>query len=107
MVWGPRQMGKTTLLDRLPLKSKLFRDDLAQRERAQKDPALTLDGLELPCLIDEAQYAPNLFQEIKLRIDAQRRQRLKNKGSEIRQTSYFLTGSNRILLDKNVKESLS
>ena len=107
LVWGPRQMGKTTLLDRLPLKSKLFLDDLAQRERAQKDPALTLDGLELPCLIDEAQYAPNLFQEIKLRIDAQRRQRLKNKGSEIRQTSYFLTGSNRILLDKNVKESLA
>lgn len=106
LLWGPRQIGKTTLLEQLPLKSKVFLDDLGQRERTQKDPALTLDSLELPCLIDEVQYAPNLFQEIKLRIDLLRRQNLK-KNSTIRKTLYFLTGSNRILLDENVKESLA
>jgi predicted AAA+ superfamily ATPase len=61
LLWGPRQVGKTTLLNQLNLSSELFLDDLSLRQKAQRDPALTLDDLTLPCLIDEAQYAPNLF----------------------------------------------
>lgn len=39
---GPRQVGKTTLLDLLDLKSKVFLDDLGARQRAQQDPAFFL-----------------------------------------------------------------
>jgi predicted AAA+ superfamily ATPase len=105
LLWGPRQVGKTTLLTQLDLASSLFLDDLSLRQKAQRDPALVMDDLKLPCLIDEAQYAPNLFPEIKLRIDRLRRERLKTG----RQTAtlYYITGSNRLLLDRNVKESLA
>ncbi len=105
LLWGPRQVGKTTLLNQLQLKSNLFLDDLSLRQRAQLDPALTLDDLKLPCLIDEVQYAPNLFPEIKLRIDRERRKNLqKNKTIP---TQFYLTGSNKTLLDEKVKESLA
>lgn len=113
LLWGPRQVGKTTLLDQLSLGSRLFLDDLSIRQRAQEDPALTLDNVKLPCLIDEAQYAPNLFPEIKLRIDEERRSRLKTTASQPSSTkqvfspSYYLTGSNRVQLDRKVKESLA
>jgi predicted AAA+ superfamily ATPase len=105
LLWGPRQVGKTTLLNQLNLSSELFLDDLSIRQKAQRDPALTLDDLTLPCLIDEAQYAPNLFPEIKLRIDQLRRKNLKTQKDT--STLYYLTGSNRLLLDKNVRESLA
>lgn len=105
LLWGPRQVGKTTLLSQLELASTIFLDDIHHRQKAQQDPALFLSGLELPCLIDEAQYAPNLFHEIKLRIDRARRERLKT-GKKI-PTLYYLTGSNKIVLDKKVKESLA
>jgi len=105
LLWGPRQVGKTTLLESMNLKTRLFLDDLSLRQRAQSDPAFILEGAELPCLIDEAQYAPNLFPEIKLRIDRSRREKLKS-GEPIK-TLYYLTGSNRTLLDENIKESLA
>lgn len=105
LLWGPRQVGKTTLLEQLALASEAFLDDLFLRQRAQNDPALFMNGLNLPCLIDEAPYAPNLFPEIKLRIDRQRRER--RKGLVQPKTHFYLTGSNRLLLDKNVKESLA
>lgn len=106
LVWGARQVGKTTLLDQLSPKSRLLLDDLGLRQRAQSDPALVLDAAALPCLIDEAQYAPNLFPEIKLRIDRLRREKLR-AGRKSDSTQYYLTGSNRLLLDKGVKESLA
>lgn len=104
---GPRQVGKTTLLDLLDLKSKVFLDDLGARQRAQQDPAFFCDSLELPCLIDEAQYAPNLFPEIKKRIDAVRRKSLREKSSVPIGTQYFLTGSNQTIIDESIKESLA
>jgi predicted AAA+ superfamily ATPase len=107
LLWGPRQVGKTTLLDQLHLNSQAFLDDLALRSRAQNDPAFFLDSLKLPTFIDEVQYAPNLFSEIKLRIDRQRRQRLKLQVTEQVKTDYFLTGSNRSLLENSVQESLA
>lgn len=39
LLWGPRQVGKTTLLDLLSLPTKIFFDDLHFREQASKDPA--------------------------------------------------------------------
>lgn len=108
LLWGPRQVGKTTLLDQLQLGSKFFLDDLGVRLQAQNDPALLLENAQLPCLIDEAQYAPNLFSEIKLRIDEVRRASVKNAARKKKNgPQYFLTGSNKILLDEKVKESLA
>lgn len=105
---GPRQVGKTTLLDLLPLKSRWFLDDLGLRNRAQTDPALFLEEVQLPALIDEAQYAPNLFPELKRRIDQVRRERLKKPSSNSKpRTLYYLTGSSRPMLDDQVKESLA
>lgn len=105
MLWGPRQVGKTTLLSGLDIRSSLFLEDLSVRQKCQRDPALALSDLPLPCLIDEAQYAPNLFPEIKLRIDRYRREHLLT--NQTTPTMYYITGSNRLLLDKNVKESLA
>ncbi|MGE0171972.1 MAG: ATP-binding protein [Oligoflexales bacterium] len=107
LLWGARQVGKTTLLDQLPLQSRHFLDDLGERERAQNDPALFLDAVKLPCLIDEVQYAPNIFPEIKLRIDRIRRENVRLASKTSSAPLFYLTGSNRVLLDKNIKESLA
>ena len=107
LLWGPRQVGKSTLLEQLQLKARILLDDLSVRHKAQTDPAFILDGILLPCLIDEAQYAPNLFPEIKLRIDELRKKSLKENRPTKTKPLYYLTGSNRLLLDQNVKESLA
>ena len=105
LLWGPRQVGKTTLIDQISLKSKLFLDDLSIRLQANSDPAFLLDNIEKPCLIDEIQYAPELFPEIKLRVDLLRRANIHNNIKKT--TQYYLTGSNKTLLNENVKESLA
>ena len=44
-------------------------DDLQLRTLAQNDPALFLSNYTLPLIIDEVQYAPHIFSEIKLQVD--------------------------------------
>lgn len=101
---GPRQSGKSSLILKLSPKFKeISLDDADYRELAQKDPELFLKQFGSDKLfIDEAQYAPNLFPALKRKIDLYKRDP-KNK----RQTIIRLSGSNQILMDKNVKESLS
>jgi len=77
-------------------------DDYSVREAIAKDPVTFLsqfDGRKV--LIDEAQLVPEVFSAIKLKVDKLKRQNVK------RETVFRLTGSNQILLDKNVKESLA
>jgi predicted AAA+ superfamily ATPase len=105
VIVGPRQAGKSSLLYRsYPDAEWLSLDDLSVRVRAERDPGLLLDGLGLETgravVLDEAAYAPNLFPEIKRRIDLARRH-----GSV--EPSIFITGSNRLLLDRSVRESLA
>ena len=100
---GPRQCGKTALIARLkPEASWLSLDDIQTRLRAQEDPALLLEAAApgVPVVLDEAAYAPNLFPEIKRRVDIARRR------SE-REPEFWITGSNRLLLDREVRESLA
>lgn len=103
---GPRQCGKSALLGRrLPGALWLSLDDLDLRVRAEEDPALLLEAAttadsDRPIVLDEAAYAPNLFPEIKRRIDVARR-------AGLAQPSFWLTGSNRVLLDEAVRESLA
>ena len=66
MVIGPIQVGKTTLLNYLKLKSSkkinyVTLDDMLIRTQANEDPELFLRTHEAPLIIDEFQYAPNLL----------------------------------------------
>jgi predicted AAA+ superfamily ATPase len=105
VIVGPRQSGKSTLLARLlPGAAWLSLDDLQVRRRAQDDPSLLLESAGLsagqPLILDEAAQAPNLFPEIKRRIDEARR-------AGVREPEVWITGSNRLLLDRQVRESLA
>ncbi|OHE73888.1 MAG: hypothetical protein A2Y14_03400 [Verrucomicrobia bacterium GWF2_51_19] len=95
---GPRQVGKTTLLQNLQQDKRTYisLDDLATRMAAIEDPAGFLDRLQLPVLIDEVQYAPNLFPYIKMIVDREKKPGL-----------FWLTGSQQFSLMKNVSESLA
>ena len=101
LITGPRQVGKSTLLQHLmaeesQLRSQVTLDDLADRELARTDPAMFLQLHEPPVLIDEVQYAPELFVEIKKRIDA---------GAQ--PGSFWLTGSQQFRLMKLAGETLA
>lgn len=104
IIRGPRQCGKTSLLLRIdPEFKELSLDDPALRELAQSDPELFLRQFDSPKLfIDEAQYAPALFPSLKRMAD-----RYKREQKGVPHTILRLTGSNQILMDRTVKESLA
>ncbi len=96
---GPRQVGKTTMLEHLMTdgkRRKVTLDDTDERKLAKTDPALFLEVHPAPLLIDEVQYAPELFSYIKIRID---------NGAE--PGSYWLTGSQSFRLMELAQESLA
>ncbi len=73
MVVGARQVGKSTTLKRLAEgqnRTYVTMDDSRLRNLAQSDPKLFFQTFQPPILIDEAQKAPELFEEIKLICDA-------------------------------------
>lgn len=104
LVTGPRQVGKTTLLQNLAESQKdlgierkyVTLDDPDARYLAKHDPALFLQRYEPPVLIDEIQYATELLPYIKMSVD-----RSKRKGD------FWITGSQVFRLMKNVSESLA
>lgn len=101
LLTGPRQSGKTTMLKSLAEKEKIGReyvslDDLTMREMAKNDPKLFLQLHKPPVLIDEVQYAPELFTYIKIHIDEHH-----NPGD------FLLTGSQIFRLMHGVQESLA
>jgi predicted AAA+ superfamily ATPase len=105
---GPRQVGKThLLLHELGANLRVLSlDDLTTREQLQSDPALMLGDLDRPVLIDEAQYAPAVFPELKRRID-EHRLALVNDRNPKPLPEIWMTGSNMTLLDQEVRESLA
>ncbi len=96
---GPRQSGKTTLL------KHLFREQFRYvsveppdvRAAATEDPRGFLELYPAPAIFDEVQYAPDLLFYIKEKIDANR-----NRAGQ-----YLLTGSQNLLLVRNITESLA
>lgn len=101
LVTGPRQAGKTTMLRTLAEREACGReyvtlDDLAVRDMAKNDPALFLQLHRPPVLIDEVQYAPELFTYIKIHIDKHH-----NPGD------FWMTGSQIFCLMRGVQESLA
>ena len=99
LVTGPRQVGKTTMLRKLMEgtdRGYVTLDDLNERNIAKTDPELFLQLHKPPVLIDEVQYAPELFTYIKIHVD-------KNHAPG----SFWLTGSQAFKLMKGVQESLA
>lgn len=97
-------MGKSSFLHRHCQQGRTWigLDDLNKRELAQRDPQLLLSSPNEQYVIDEVQLAPELLPELKLRVD-----RWKMSDRSAPEPSYWLTGSNNILLDRALKESLA
>ena len=99
LVTGPRQVGKTTMLQKLmegTERDYVSLDDLNERSLAKNDPELFLQLHKPPILIDEVQYAPELFTYIKIHVDKSH-----NPGD------FWLTGSQVFKLMHGVPESLA
>lgn len=104
LVTGPRQVGKTTLLQKLAETQRelgvdrkyVTLDDPDVRYLAKNDPALFMQRYTPPVLIDEIQYATELLPHIKMSVD-----RSKRKGD------FWITGSQVFRLMQNVSESLA
>lgn len=111
MITGPRQVGKTTLLNHLVATSKekinyISLDNLLIRSQAIEDPELFLRTYETPLIIDEFQYAPELLSYIKIKVDNARQNELFGDGKNVG-TLYYLTGSQVFQTMQNVSESLA
>jgi predicted AAA+ superfamily ATPase len=98
-VGGPRQVGKTTLLQKMALSRGMqwvSLDDPETRRIAKQDPFLFLQQYPPPVFIDEVQYAPQLFPYLKMRVDSQDRNGL-----------YWLSGSQHFSMIRALQESLA
>lgn len=99
LLTGPRQVGKTTMLQKLMEgtgRGYVTLDDLNERSIAKTDPELFLQLHKPPVLIDEVQYAPELFTYIKIYVD---------KNHE--PGAFWLTGSQVFKLMGGLQESLA
>jgi len=96
---GPRQSGKTTLLQHLFGRRYRYVSLEAPdvRTSAEGDPRSFLEMYPPPVIFDEVQYAPDLLPYIKEKIDADR-----HKSGQ-----FLLTGSQNLLLMEKVTESLA
>jgi len=101
---GPRQVGKTSFLERLGTHQTVYLDDLSLRTQANENPRFFLDQMSSRIILDEAALAPALFPEIKRRVDQARRSRGSKESQEI---DIWITGSNQTILQKTVRESLA
>ncbi|MGB4600609.1 MAG: ATP-binding protein [Trichlorobacter sp.] len=100
LVTGPRQAGKTTLLQHETGAACAYVsfDDPVERSFAQTDPNGFLDRFgDQPVILDEIQYLPDLLPSLKLRIDRERQ----------RNGRWLLTGSQQFHLMKDISESLA
>lgn len=98
LVTGPRQVGKSTMLQKLaePARTVVTLDDLDVRLLAKTDPGLFMQRYRPPVIIDEIQYAPELLPYIKMEADKSQA----NGG-------WWLTGSQPLHLMEKVSESLA
>lgn len=99
LITGPRQVGKTTMLQKLmegTNRTYVSLDDLTVRELAKNDPAMFFQINKPPILIDEVQYAPELFTYIKILVD-----KYHNAGD------FWLTGLQIFKMMEGVRETLA
>ena len=107
LICGPRQVGKTTILEKLSNHqiNYVSLDDPLERKSAIEDPSLFLETHKAPLIIDEIQYATDLLPYIKMKVD---QVRLEAFNSNVSSTGlYYLTGSQMFTMMQNVSESLA
>lgn len=99
LVTGARQVGKTTMLKHLAKdtnRTYVTLDDIMVRELAKTDPSLFFQTYKPPIIIDEVQYAPELFEQIKLICE-----------NSDEPGQFWLTGSQQYNMMKHVRETLA
>lgn len=99
LLTGPRQSGKTTLLQKLFGQCYHYVSLEAPNIRlaAVEDPRGFLERYPPPVIMDEVQHLPDLFSYIKEKIDADRS----------RTGQYLLASSQNLLITERVTESLA
>ncbi len=103
MVCGQRQVGKSTMLNQIKEKERRYvtLDDGNARRLAEKDPELFFETYGYPLLIDEFQRVPSILLEMKRIVDQKALSGEDNNGM------YWLTGSQKFKMMKDVSESLA
>ncbi|MDR2066651.1 MAG: ATP-binding protein [Endomicrobium sp.] len=98
LLTGMRQVGKSWLMTHLAEKGRKYvtLDDLKARNLAKNDPERFIQENEPPIIIDEVQYALELFTYIKIYSDKVNKDGL-----------FWLTGSQKYRLMQGVRESLA
>ena len=96
-VTGPRQSGKSTLIQALFPDYKYYNlEDIEQRRFALEDPKAFLQNGGDKCIIDEIQYAPDLLSYIQVITD-----------QKMIPGQYILSGSQNLLLMDSIAQSLA
>ena len=98
-ITGPRQSGKSTLLEHVFRDSHtmISFDDPVIREQAISDPKLFIENCGEKVIFDEIQYVPEILSYLKILIDKNRNKRGR----------FILTGSQQFNLIKNLGDSLA
>jgi len=98
LLTGVRQVGKSSLLQRIFKDAEYVTlDKLVLAEEAEANPTKFLNRFKGQVIIDEIQYAPTLFRDLKIKVDEERN--IKGK--------WILTGSQQFSLMQHVSESLA
>ncbi|MBP9152286.1 MAG: AAA family ATPase, partial [Flavobacteriales bacterium] len=97
MLVGPRQSGKTTLVKiTFPEKPYVSLENPDERALANEDPRAFLARFAKGAILDEVQRVPSLLNYLQEILDHSKEDGL-----------YILTGSNNILLQDNVSQTLA
>ncbi len=97
LVAGPRQVGKTTMLEQIAVGfNRTTLDDPIMRVLAEEQSGTFFKDNPPPVFVDEIQKSPILFEQIKLYLD-----REKKKGQ------FYLCGSQQLKMMKGVSETLA
>ena len=98
LLTGVRQSGKSSLLQRLfPDAEYVTLDKVLIAEEAESNPSKFLERFNKQVIIDEIQYSPSLFRDLKIKVDENRNAKGK----------WILTGSQQFTLMQKVSESLA
>lgn len=97
LVTGARQTGKTTLLQKVAEKANYVTlDDKIQLINAVNQSGTFFKDNPPPVFVDEVQYAPGLFPQIKIILDKEKKKGL-----------FYLSGSQQFHMMENITESLA
>lgn len=98
LLTGARQTGKSSLLQKLfPQETYITFDHLRLAEEARENPETFLRNFSGRTILDEIQYVPELFRELKIIVDQERRC----------YGRWLLTGSQNFALMEEVGDSLA